>query len=411
MSASPSPTPAEKLPIWPVLIATTATQSFTTLCSMSMSAIAPDAAQGLGLPVSLVGYQVGIVYVGAMLSSLVGGAMVHRFGPARSSQIALWMAAFGCITSALFGLPGVLLGAVVIGLGYGFTNPSASMLISRAATGGRTNLIFSIKQCGVPFGGMLAGLLLPPITLLFDWRAALLTCALICLLWSLALHFYRARWDDQRQPGAPIFADPLEGVRLIWNHRILRWLAWASLAYTAVQLSLTGFLVTYLVAEIGMTLVVAGGVLAVVQICGAVGRLSWGWAADWLQSGLRAMILNGVIAIPASFAVAAIAPDWPMLAVWLAAGLFGFCAVGWNGVFMAVIARQAPPGTIGHATSGVLFLTFAGVLAGPSALSLLHEQADISYAAGYMLMAGVTFIGILCLIAARPSVLRRARPS
>ncbi len=403
-SPSSAPAPSAALPIWPVVIATLATQSFTTLCSMSLSAIAPDAAHGLGLPASLVGYQVGMVYIGAMLSSLIGGAVVHRFGPTRSSQIALWMTAAGCALSALFGLPGVLIGAVVIGLGYGFTNPAAALLISRAATAGSTNLIFSIKQCGVPFGGMLAGLLLPPITLALDWRSALLVCTLICLIWSAMLQRYRPRWDDQRQPGAPIFANPLEGLRLIWDHRILRWLALASLAYSAVQLSLTGFLVTYLVTEIGMTLVVAGGVLAVVQICGAAGRLSWGWIADRLRSGLRAMILNGLIAIPASFAVAAIAPDWPIMAVWLAAGLFGFCAVGWNGVFMAVIARQAPPGTIGHATSGVLFLTFAGVLAGPSALSTLHEQAQISYASGYVLMAAITILGIACLIVARRGV-------
>lgn len=407
---STSDTAPKKLPIWTVLIATMATQSFTTLCSMSLSAIAPDAARGLGLPASLVGYQVAMVYTGAMLSSLIGGAVVNRFGPARSSQIALWLAALGCLFTATLGLAGVMIGAMVIGLGYGFTNPAASLLLSRAAIGSRSNLIFSIKQCGVPIGGMLAGLLLPPITLLLDWRAAIITCLLICLLWSLVLQRYRGRWDMERNPGSPLFAAPLEGLRLIWGHRILRWLALASLAYTAVQLSLTGFLVTYLVTEIGMTLVVAGGVLAVVQICGAVGRISWGWVADLLQSGLRAMILNGAIAIPASFAVAAISSDWPILAVWLAAGLFGFCAVGWNGVFVAVIARQAPPGSIGHATSGVLFITFAGVLVGPSALSLLHDQAQISYAAGYMLMAGVTLLGIICLILARPSVLRRARP-
>ncbi len=404
MSAAPAI--ANPLPVWPVLAATTGTQSFTTLCALGLSAVAPRAAEALDVGPALVGYQVSIVYFGAMTTSLIGGNMVRRFGPARASQIALWLAALGCLCSALGTLPSLAIGALIMGAGYGFTNPAASLLLSRVPAGGRMNLIFSIKQCGVPIGGMLAGLLLPPITLAINWQAGMIVCGLLALGLSLLLQQVRGNWDAERENTAAIFARPFDGFILIWHHPILRWLGLASLAYSAVQLSVTGFLVTYLVAEVNFTLLAAGSMLAVVQIAGACGRLAWGMLADRLRSGLLVLIINGAVAVVAAIATAAIAPDWPWLAIAAAAGLFGFCAIGWNGVFIAVIARQAPPGQIGNATGGTLSITYAGVLIGPSVFAALHDKAGMSYGSAYALMAVATLIGIGFLLQGRRNIVR-----
>jgi hypothetical protein len=47
--------------------------------------------------------------------------------------------------------------------------------------------------------------------------------------------------------------------------------------------------------------------------------------------------------------------------------VFGATAVGWNGVYLATVARVAPPGQAGTATAGTLFFTFFGVVIGPPA--------------------------------------------
>ncbi|MEL3890759.1 MFS transporter [Ferrovibrio sp. MS7] len=406
MSASTETQQTQALPVWPVLAATTGTQSLTTLCALGLSAVAPRAAESLGVGPAMVGYQVAIVYFGAMLTSLIGGSVVRRFGPTRASQIALWVSVVGCALTAYGSLWSMALGAWVMGSGYGFTNPAASLLLSRLPASGRMNLIFSIKQCGVPIGGMLAGLLLPPMTLAFDWQAAMLLCALLALGLSLLLQRVRQQWDAERETETRIFSRPLDGLIMIWRHPILRWLGLASLAYSAVQLSVTGFLVTYLVAEIEFSLLAAGSLLALVQVAGAAGRLSWGWLADRLRSGLLVLIINGAIAVLAAFATAAMTPHWPWLAIAAATMLFGFCAIGWNGVFIAVIARQAPPGQIGNATGGTLSITYAGVLAGPSLFAALHDKAGMSYGAAYALMAVATLIGIALLLQGRRGIKR-----
>ena len=53
-------------------------------------------------------------------------------------------------------------------------------------------------------------------------------------------------------------------------------------------------------------------------------------------------------------------------------GLFSFAAVGWNGVFMAEIARIAPEETTSKATGAVLVVSFAGILIGPPAFTATH---------------------------------------
>ena len=392
------------LPVWSVLAVTLTTQSLTTLCALALSAVAPEAAVDLGIEPGLVGVQVSIVYTGAVVSSLVGSGFVHRLGATRTSQIALWLAATGCLLSSLGTLPALALGAFIIGLGYGGTNPAASHLLARVNSGRHMNLIFSIKQCGVPVGGMLAGLLIPPITLAIHWRAGLITCALLAMAVSGALMLVRRNWDSDRQRVARLFLSPLAGLRLIWQHHILRWLALCSFAFSAVQLSLVSLLVTYLVTEVHLSLVTAGGLLAIAQVSGAAGRIGWGWLADRLRSGSKALILNGVLAAVAAVVTAFVSAGWPWLAIAALVAVFGFCSVGWNGVFIAVIARQAPRQSIGLATGATLSITFAGVIVGPSGFAALHDGLGLSYAHGYILMAVITLIGVWCMVEARKGI-------
>ena len=391
----------ERLPIGPVLAVTTATQSLTTLGSVALAAVAPEVALALGVSPALIGYQVGVLYVGAMLSALVGGGLARRLGATRTSQLALWLVCAGCLVSALGTLPALAAGAVVMGLGYGITNPAASQLLARAPTRRNMNLIFSIKQCGVPIGGVLSGAIVPALALAFGWQASLVGCALLLIGLSLAIGRVRRDWDTDRDPAAPVMAAPLASLALVWRHGALRWLSFASFAYSAVQLSLTGFLVTYLVAEVQLSLLLAGTILALTHAAGAAGRLAGGWLADRMRSGTAALIANGTVAVGGAVATAAIMAGWPVWAIAAATSIFGFSAIGWNGVYMAVIARQSAPHEVGIATGGSLSITFAGVIVGPSAFAALHDQAGLSYGAGYALLALVTALGVACIVRSR----------
>lgn len=391
-----------------MLVVTTATQALTTLGALALAAVAPKAASELGVSAALIGYQVSIIYFGAMVAALLGGSLARRLGATRVHQWGLWLVAGGCLLSAIGTIPGIALGAPVIGLGYGVTNPAASQLLARAPTTRNMNLIFSLKQSSVPIGGILAGALVPPVSLAFGWQAALVACAATMIVLSVVIDRMRAAWDGDRSREAPLFAAPLASLALVWRHAILRWMALASFAYSAVQLSLTGFLVTYLVAELKLTLVLAGTLLSLTHAAGAIGRLAWGWLADRVRSGSLSLIANGALAIAGGLATAGAAAGWPVSLLAAATMLFGFSAMGWNGVFMAVIARQSPAGEIGMATGGTLAITYAGVIVGPGLFAALHEHTGLTYGQSYVLLALVTAAGIACVVQVRRHVRRGA---
>jgi MFS family permease len=139
------------------LAATTGAQALATLAVFVLPVLAPAAAPDLGVPARWIGYQVAAVYLPAALVSALAGGALRRFGPARTTQAALAAAAAGCLALALGGLPGAAVGSALVGLGYGLTNPAASQVLGRLAPPARRNLVFSVKQSGVPLGAALAG--------------------------------------------------------------------------------------------------------------------------------------------------------------------------------------------------------------------------------------------------------------
>ncbi len=395
------PGPGSPLPVVPVLSATTATQAFSTLGILALAAVAPRAATDIGVSAALIGYQVGFIFFAAAFAALLAGGLVRRFGPVRTSQLSLWLVASGCVGSAFGSIASLAGGAMLMGLGYGITNPAASQLLARLPTARSMNLIFSIKQTGVPIGGVLSGVVVPPLTVAWGWQPALVTCAIAILVLSAAIGVFRREWDSDREPGAPMLASARASVAIVWKHKPLRWLAGGSFLYSGTQLCLSGFLVTYLVADVGLNLVAAGSLLAVTNAAGAFGRLFWGWLADRVGSGGIALMANGALSMAGALATAALTPAWPLWAVAVVVAAFGFCAMGWNGVFIAVIVRQAPPGGIGFATGGSLSVTYAGIVVMPPAFAALHDQWDVSYGAGFALLALVTAAGIACVVQAR----------
>jgi hypothetical protein len=77
--------------------------------------------------------------------------------------------------------------------------------------------------------------------------------------------------------------------------------------------------------------------------------------------------------------------------------LYGAAAIGWNGVYLAEVARVATPEFAGMATGGALFFTFAGILIGLPAFSLIVEKSG-SYPFGFWIIAIATFVcGIVLL--------------
>ena len=382
-------TPAATTPpsAWWSLTVTTAIQAMVSMALLTLPAMAPAVARALAVPSTLVGAYVALCYFAAMLSSLVGGTLVRRLGAIRVSQLGLGLCAVGLALCALPWLPAVALGALCIGAGYGPITPASSHLLALTTPAHRMSLVFSIKQTGVPAGGMLAGALVPGLSLWLGWQGTLLGVAGVCALCAALAQPLRAALDADRQPAQPLALQALfKPIGMVLGHPSLRALAACSFLFSAVQVSTTAYMVTYLNESLGMTLLAAGAALSVSQLAGVVGRIAWGAVADRGLGPRNTLMLLATLMMAGSVLTALLQPQWPTLLIWATVALLGASAIGWNGVYLATVARQAPPGQAGVATGGTLLFTFMGVVCGSPAFGAL-AGASGSYRIAFAALA------------------------
>ncbi len=391
---------------WMTLAITLAVQAMVSMALLTLPVMAPVVAPALGVSAALVGVYVALVYAGAMAASLAAGAAVARFGAIRVSQGGLVLCAAGLALCAVPHAAASALGAVLIGLGYGPITPASSHLLSQSTPAHRMSLVFSVKQTGVPLGGMLAGALVPSLMLLLGWQGALLASAAANLVCAVIAQPLRTELDADRQIGQRMALGNLaHPIRLVLGHPALKMLAGCSFVFSIAHLSLTTYLVTYLNEGLAYGLVAAGLALSVAQLGGVAGRILWGWVADRGMGARRMLALLAAMMALSSGATALLSPSLPQ---WLVLGVlvvFGASAVGWNGVYLAEVARQAPPGLAGVATGGTLAFTFFGVVLGPPVFGALSAWFG-TYRAGYLGLAVPT--GLCCVALLRAGMSRRA---
>ena len=380
----------------------TAVQVIATMGILIPATIAPELARTLDLPVSMIGFQVSLAYVGATLMSLCGGLVQRKLGAVRANQIAATAIGLSLLIIAIPHVAALFVGSLGLGIAYGMTNPAASHLMMKIASPTNRNLIFSVKQTGQPLGGVVAGLMAPPIAIAFGWQWSLMAGAFLALSTVLLIQPLRAKLDGDRDPTTKFRSAVFKDVSLVLRIRELRLLALAALTFSGVQLALMTFAVTMLVEDVKFDLVLAGVGLAVIQIAGVAGRLGWGVIADRNGDGRKTLLFAQSLSVVAAVATAFLSDSMPLVAVFGILFLFGMSAVGWNGVFMAEIGRLAPEGKISSATGGVLVPTFIGVMMGPLVFSAIHE-VTATYTMSFAILALVTMMGMVPILMMRGS--------
>ena len=369
---------------WLPLLATLFIQAMVAMALLTLPVMAPVAAQALSVSPAMVGFYVSITYLGAMFASLTSGNTVSRFGPIRVSQLGLLLCALGLCLCATPWLPVIAIGALLIGLGYGPITPASSEILASTSTADRMALVFSIKQAGVPLGAMMAGAIVPSLMLALNWQWAMVMVAIACVLSALLAQPLRQELDELRQANLPFQMSALTSpIRMVLGHRPLATMAACSFMFCMVQMSLTTYLVTYLHDDLSYGLVSAGLLLSVTQMGGMGGRILWGYVADkWLGAQKTLALLAALMAL-CSLTTALFLPVLPLWGIWMVLIVFGASAIGWNGVYLSEVARQAPEGKASVATGGTLTFTFLGVVIGPPIFGAV-STAFGSYRAGFL---------------------------
>ena len=373
--------------LWLAVAAMLVQQAFAYMSTLVLPVAAPAVSASLGLDIALVGPYTAIMYVASTLSAGASGGFIQRYGALRVSQAALVLMGLGLV----FSWPGWALAfaaaSFVIGAGSAVSTPASSEILARYCPPRRAPLIFSIKQTGVPVGGILAGLLVPAFIAALGWEGAFIACGAMCVVLAFLLQPLRAEFDRHRNPSYRISTRAVaHTVRAVLVHPGLRELALGSVSWVGLQAIYGAFFVALLADGLGYPLGAAGAVFAVGQGAAIGARILWGWLASRFGNARRLLGWLAVVMAAASIATAFFGPGWPIAAVGAVAVVYAGTAISWHGVLLAETARLSPADRIGAMTGGVLLFTSTGIMVYPMIFGAILKATG-SYAPGFALAA------------------------
>ena len=374
------------------LLVTLAVQIQASLIVFTPPILAPDAQQDIGVSAAAVGLVTALIYLASVPSALISGLLVSRIGAIRVSQLCVLFASTGIILISTGDPLIIVIGALVVGIGYGAVTPSSSTVLADQAPENVRSLIFSIKQSGVPIGGAIAGTLVPFLIYRFGWREAAIITGLIGFFVIVLAQLIQKKIDRPtlRSPELAQSLSLIKPIKFVFADRKLRELAVSSFAFSGMQMSLGSYLVVMLTEQAQLTVAVAGYALSVAMIAGVIGRLFWGGLADYGISPRRVLGFLGFLMGLSASAICFVNSEFSITLVYVLAFFFGASAVGWNGVYIAEVARIAPTGQTGMATGGSLAMTYSGVVLLPTSFWLIYLITN-SYIWGFLALGLLTF--------------------
>ena len=150
------------------------------MSNSTLPTIAPKLAEALGDGRRRsIGYQVSILFGGAVVGTLFGGSFTRRYGACRTMQASLDVLGASAIAhddrAERSRRSSRARWSRASARACSIPRPRTCWCGTRPPA--RRNLLFSIKQSGVPFGGMMVALTAPAIALAFGWRWAVAVVA------------------------------------------------------------------------------------------------------------------------------------------------------------------------------------------------------------------------------------------
>ncbi len=350
-------------------------QTTTAYLSRLVPIVSPAFMAEFGWNETWIGYLTAANIAGALFVLFTCTGLIKRYGGVQALLVCLLL---GSASLLLFHVPSLalaLLAGALIGFGNGTANPAGSEVLQRFTPPARRNFVFSIKQAGVPLGGVVAGLSIPPLVEALGWRTALVVAAGGAAAVTIAMWPFQPRIDGPRERTASwslqtlTFADLAGPLRSLSRGQGLMRIAWVGTVLAVAQACWFTFAVTYVVVGLGKSLSVAGLVFAVMQATSVIGRVAIGWIADRIGSSTWTLAIASVSSALATIALGLTAPDWPVWALLLLAALAGASVSGWNGVQIAEVARRSPPELVGETAAGSVILVFASNMIAPIAFA------------------------------------------
>jgi sugar phosphate permease len=348
-----------------------------------------------------VGFITGTIFAAATITSSGFGWAIDRFGVrimAGSMMILSGLVVASLYFASSFLL--LLLIAALMGSLRPVGHPAGTKAIVDWVGPKRRGTAMSIKQAGNPILGALAAALIPPLAVAYGWRvAAVALGGFIIVSGILILALYRDRpiTASRKESTSSFFA----GMGKVMRDRDISLAVAFGFPMVGAQVATLTYFILFLNDELGVPVIVAGGMLAILQVANIVMRIGWGVISDTLGKGRRKPVLffaGGLTALV--LLIVSLLPDGtPTWALVLIAIALGGTATSWVSVHSIMLSELSDPSQVGTTIGYASTVSRTGIVIAPPLFGFIADSA--SYQAAWMALVGAILVGMLFLVPVR----------
>jgi ACS family hexuronate transporter-like MFS transporter len=352
--------------------------------------------QDLGLSAFLAGLVVASFALGRIIGAYAAGLAADRLGEHRTLLVGGLATAGVVLVAAMAPLPVFVPLLVLAGATGASSTPAGGRLVLLAFPKNRRGTALGIRQTGIPVAGLIAAATLPWIAHVSSWRWALAAAACVTALTAVPLLLLRGT------PPPPQPEKPLPHVGR--NRNLLMLTAWGCLIVTG-QYALVAFLALDLNQGAGLTLAEGSILLAIANAAGIIGRVLWGLVSDHHRGGSRKIYLLtiNVVALIGSLLMFAVPRTAPIALIGVIVAIAGLALIGYQGLWITMIAEVAGPERVGAATGFAITFVASAIALSPPLFGLVADLAG-TYRAIWIVLAAFLAIALV------PAMLVREAP-
>jgi len=407
--AAPAP------PVWLVICLAFLTMVIFGTSLQGIPVLYPFIQSDLALSNSQVGMLTSALMVTGIFIGLLAGWLADVYGVKKVVLLSLFgTAAVMAVLPFTGSFIMLLLAVTMIGTISTPIMPATSITITGWIPRRILGFAMSFKETGFSVGGAITAAALPALALALGWRMAGGTISLLVVLVAVVFWvYYRDAPVKNGSPAMFSLSDFVRNVKIIIRNRSLAVIFSWGAVFAGLQWVFMSYFLLFLVKDIGISPVLAGGILSLSQILSSVGRVFWGAVSDSkLFRNNRIMIpaIIGVIATLTLFGISLMGAGVNMVFVYIMAAATGLSVLSWAGIVITIVSERAEPDKVGITTGLVLTLNRISIVAMPPLFGWLIDASG-SYGAGWQMAAGLALLTTLViLIFGRQSTRPRLTP-
>lgn len=367
-----------------------AAQCGFSLLDQSLPALTGFVKDDLGLSARTAGLVVSSMAFGRIFGAYAAGVAADRLGERRVLVLGGFAAAVLFASAAP--VPGAWFCGVlfVAGLASAAGTPAGGRLVLLAFPAERRGIALGIRQTGIPVGGLIAAGLLPCIAHGAGWRWSLVVAA--CVTVAFVLPLTLSRVERAREPlldDAPPVPAPAR------NRDVVLLTVWSCLVVSG-QFAVLAFLALDLHTRAGLALATASLLVAVANGCGIAGRVAWGAVSDRaIRHGRKPLLLLlTATGFTGAVLLATVPFSEPTAVVAVVAAFAGLGLIGYQGLWITMVAEAAGPQRVGAATGFAVSFTNVSIALTPMLYGAVADAAG-TYRAIWVALAVVLAVAFV----------------